>query len=400
MRVGVICLGFSRDISNLLGTSFVAISTTKQAVCTNIDFEKLKMKTKDEQLEATQVQASAPAAIRHSSLPKLARCACYESNPVAGPAAARGTLLDGCFRELLSTGEMPRVEGLGEEDIQAVQWAAWTLRSMACGEEILSLDEHCRVETPGMEHIGTADAIVPGLLMSADLKTGQIRNYREQMAAYALGLMEMHFAGCWTCELLFCDQRQVVTHQFTYEEASEIVNGLLMRAVDPDRKPELCEYCGWCVKSQTCEARTEAAAQALEITTLGTLDGQGALARNDFEGLLEDPERLGRFLSSCKVLDDFRDRAETRARELLEAGGDSVPGWKLRKGGPVELVFPDDLARLVAAGNLSLGGVLEAQGTLGAKKFRELWAKEMAGSLVPEEMVRRTGVRRASLVQA
>jgi hypothetical protein len=112
-----------------------------------IDFEKLKMKTKDEQKENQQVEASAPAAIRHSSLPKLARCACYESNPVPGPAAARGTLLDGCFRELLSTGEIPQVEGLGEEDVRAVQWAAWTLRSMACGEEILSLDEQCRVET-------------------------------------------------------------------------------------------------------------------------------------------------------------------------------------------------------------------------------------------------------------
>jgi hypothetical protein len=358
------------------------------------------MKTNDEQLESRPVEVSNPAAVRHSSLPKLARCACYESNPVAGPAAARGTLLDSCFRELLSTGELSQIEGLGEEDMQAVQWAAWTLRSMSCGEEILSLDEQCRVETPGMEHIGTADAIVPGLLMSADLKTGQIRNYREQMAAYALGLMEMHFASRWTCELLFCDQRQVVTHQFTYAEAFEIVTGVLVRAVDPERKPELCEYCGWCVKSQTCEARVEAAAKALEIATAQNQEDQGVLARTDFEGVLEDPERLGMFLSSCKVLDDFRDRAETRARELLEAGGDAVPGWRLRKGGPVELVFPDDLARLVAAGNLSLGGVLEAQGTLGAKKFRELWAKEMAGSVVPEEVVRRTGVRRASLVQA
>jgi hypothetical protein len=212
--------------------------------------------------------------------------------------------------------------------------------------------------------------------------------------------MEMHFAGRWTCELLFCDQRQVVTHQFTYAEAFEIVTGVLVRAVDPERKPELGEYCGWCVKSQTCKARVEAAAKALEIATAQNQENQGRLARTDFEGVLEDPERLGMFLSSCKVLDDFRDRAETRARELLEAGGDAVPGWRLRKGGPVELVFPDDLARLVAAGNLSLGGVLEAQGTLGAKKFRELWAKEMAGSVVPEEVVRRTGVRRASLVQA
>ncbi len=358
------------------------------------------MKTNDEQLENRPVESSAPAAIRHSSLPKLARCACFESDPVAGPAAARGTLLDGCFREMLSTGQIPKIQGLSEEDVLAVEWAAATLRSLACGEEILSLDAQCRVQTPGMEHIGTADAIVPGLLMSADLKTGQIRNYREQMAAYALGLMEMHFADRWTCELLFCDQRQVVTHQFTYADAFEIVNGVLERAVDPGRKPELCEYCGWCVKSQTCEVRVDAATKALEIATAGNQEDQGRLACTDFEGVLDDPERLGLFLSSCKVLDDFRDRAEARARELLEASGDAVPGWKLRKGGPVELVFPDDLARLVAAGSLSLGGLLEAHGTLAAKKFRELWGREMAGSVVPEEVVRRTGVRRASLVQA
>ncbi len=79
----------------------------------------------------------------------------------------------------------------------------------------------------------------------------------------------------------------------------------------------------------------------------------------------------------------FRDRAEARARELLDGSQwGAVPGWRLRKGGPVELVFPDDLARLAAAGNLSLGGVLEALGTQGAKKFREFWAKEGARSLV------------------
>ena len=40
--------------------------------------------------------------LRPSNLPKLAVCPCYESNPVAGPAAERGTLLDNAFRaELL-----------------------------------------------------------------------------------------------------------------------------------------------------------------------------------------------------------------------------------------------------------------------------------------------------------
>ena len=35
--------------------------------------------------------------LRPSNLPKLAVCPCYESSPVAGPAAARGTLLDEAF---------------------------------------------------------------------------------------------------------------------------------------------------------------------------------------------------------------------------------------------------------------------------------------------------------------
>ena len=39
--------------------------------------------------------------IRHSALPKLEECPCYESNPVAGPAAQRGTNMDAALRLLL-----------------------------------------------------------------------------------------------------------------------------------------------------------------------------------------------------------------------------------------------------------------------------------------------------------
>ena len=36
---------------------------------------------------------------------------------------------------------------------------------------------------PGMEHVGTADAIIPERLLVIDLKSGKVRNYREQVAA-------------------------------------------------------------------------------------------------------------------------------------------------------------------------------------------------------------------------
>jgi hypothetical protein len=296
----------------------------------------------------------------------------------------------------MANGEPDHSTELPPEDLEAVRWAVDTLQSLAPGAEILTLDAHCKVQTPGLDHIGTADAIVPTLLLSADLKTGQIRNYREQMAAYALGLMEMHFANRWTCTLLFCDQRQTVTHEFTYTEAFELVDKVLRKATDPERVPELCDYCGWCAKAQTCEVRRQSADRALSLAGGPEMVVEVA----SFEQILASPERLGSFLSCCKVLDDFRAQAEARAREWMESGEAVVPGWRLRKGGPVEVVFPDDLARLVASGSLSTGGALHAHGALAAKKFRDLWSREMPGTATPEELIRRTGIRRASLVQA
>ena len=339
------------------------------------------------------------AGIRHSSLPKLAQCACYESNPDAGPAAARGTRLDAYFRELLSGAKDPFVEDLSAEDMASVQWAVWTLRSMAPGEEILSAEEECKVSTPGMEHIGTADAIVPGLFMSADLKSGQIRNYREQMAAYALGLMETYFTDSWTCELLFCDQKQVITHRFTYAEAFEIVTGVLVRATDPGRSPQLCEYCGWCAKAQYCEARTTVAAEVLAVAVPVEVGVEHGAKPFCFELVLNDATRLGSFLAACKVLDDFREAAEERARVLLETDSAAVPGWKLRKGSSAELVFADDLERLAATGQVSVGGLLAALGALSGKKFRELWLRERQGAPLPEALLRKGPPKRASLVQ-
>jgi hypothetical protein len=47
------------------------------------------------------------------------------------------------------------------------------------------------------------------------------------VAAYAFGLMEEYFAARWTCVLLFCDAREMVVHEFTYEEAEALVGGIL-----------------------------------------------------------------------------------------------------------------------------------------------------------------------------
>ena len=316
------------------------------------------------------------SALRPSNLPKLAVCPCYESNPVAGPAAERGTLLDTAFRvELLQTNDRAELaEKLSDDEKAAVSWAVSIVRAMAGRERVLAREDDCRLTVLDLN--GTADAIVPGRLMHFDLKTGLRRNYREQMAAYALGLMGAHFASEWTCHLLFCDQREVETIRFTYDEAHAVVDGLVRAFNDPAKQPAPCDYCGWCAKAEICPARRALVAETLPVADPGF----------DFEAVIADPEQLGQFLKACAVVDDFRERAKKVALERLKTGGE-VPGWRLvtRKGN--EFVKSETVAQHLQ--ELGSESVLSAYGNMTAKKFRRLWEERIGSSKpFPEEAVK------------
>lgn len=315
--------------------------------------------------------------LRPSNLPKLAVCACYVSNPDAGPAAARGSALDVLFRA--------RMQGLSDQaemfyertaaDFSAVEWAVAMLRGLADGSTILTREDECRLSIPGFENGGTADALIPDKLAHADLKTGQVRNYREQMAAYALGLMEAHFASEWTAHLLFCDQREVVTLRFTYDEAKATVEKVIAAYFNPEKQPTPCDYCGWCAKSETCPARLALAEHALTASVTGF----------DFAAVLADNTRLGQFLDACAVLDDFREKAEETAKERLQSGAD-VPGWRISTRRGPEFVDNVTVGHHIQA--LGFGAVLAAYGNLSAKKFRELWEEKIKDKPFPEEAVK------------
>ncbi len=316
--------------------------------------------------------------LRPSNLPKLAVCACYVSNPDAGPAAARGSALDTLFRARMQ-GDLNQVEMFYQpkpDDLAAVEWAVNTLRVLAADSSVLTREEDCRVLIPGFENPGTADALILDKFAHADLKTGAMRNYREQMAAYALGLMEAHFASEWTAYLLFCDQRELVTLRFTYEQAKATVEKVIAAYYNVEKQPAPCEYCGWCAKAETCEARLALANEALTVAAPGF----------DFSAVLADNEKLGLFLTGCSVVEDFREKAEETAKERLQAGAD-VPGWKLStRRGPE---FVDNITIGHHIGELGFGSVLAAYGNLSAKKFRELWEQKIPKDKpFPEEAVK------------
>ena len=309
--------------------------------------------------------------LRPSALPKLAVCPCYESAATAGPAAARGTRLDAAFREHLC-GADPQPDALTADEYAAVQWAVSVVRSIAGRERILAREDDCRTAMLGLE--GTADAVVPARQALFDLKTGLRRNYREQMAAYALGFMETHFADTWSAHLLFCDLRELESHTFRHAEARDLVEAVIRAVEDPAREPVPCDYCGWCARADTCPARRALADEGLRATDPGF----------DFEAVVTDPAELGRFLAACTVVDEFRSRAKAIAQQRLEDGG-ALPGWRLVTRRGAEFVDSLTVGHHIQA--LGFGPVLAAYGNLSARKFRQLWEERMGGEPFPEEAV-------------
>lgn len=279
--------------------------------------------------------------------------------------------MDSVFRSMFK-GDSSSLKKLEQSEQDAVTWAVANAKRLAGDETIITDEDLLKVKVPGIDHVGTEDMRVPNIQLSVDLKTGQIRNYREQMAAYALGNMEEHFVQKWTCVLLFADQHAEVVHEFTYEEAKQIVDEVLSDFNNPEKQATPCDYCCWCAKKNTCKALVRPIVESMEIVE------QTSVTLEDLKHqLVSSPERLGKFLSAANVFKkELWDFAKDHAKEMLSRGED-LPGWKLSKTKGSE--YFDILAITEAAltTNATMTEVIDLMGgEIDAKKFREWTAKK------------------------
>jgi len=319
--------------------------------------------------------------IRHSALPKLAQCPKFEGSPATSGAASRGLDLDAAYRAGLQ-GDLSLLAQLSVADQSAVLWAINKTIEIAAGEPITTDEKFLKVSTPGMDHIGTEDARCPSSQTSLDLKSGQLRSYYEQMAAYAYGNMENMFVQEWTCHLVFCDQQEVTTHEFTYEHAKGIVEGIIARATDPAAEPNACDYCGWCARKDTCPAVTQPV-----VETLARVDGTVSLEEMKTQ-LLADPTRLGKFLSALAVFTkELATPCKDAAKEQLENGVE-IPGWKQQVVAGSEFFDHLAIVRTAHSGKAGLDSlVLAMGGTMSGKDFRA-WSETLR-TPVDESLARR-----------
>lgn len=345
--------------------------------------------------------------LRTSALPKLALCPSFTGAAGdAGPYAMRGTLADEAFRlthegqrlhecacgEYFNgcdcgpdeeTGSIEpldvldaRIEKLAEEHgiankpaAEGVRWAIAKMKEIAGdGVNCITEESELVVTTEGLDADGVADGNAPSVRKGFDLKTGKISNYMEQMAGYALGFMARDFLDDYEMHLLFMDDKQVITHKFTYEEARRIVLGIRAKVLDPDKKPVLNPYCNWCEYATTCTARTEAAQRALEHANgLNLREGLGEIGVSH--------SKLGDFLSACDALKPFEQIAQGKARWRLEEEK-PVKGWRLTRVRGIKSVTPASAIRhtkkLPKGEELTLEKLFTALGDLTPFQFKRI----------------------------
>ena len=133
-----------------------------------------------------------------------------------------------------------------------VIWSAQYIMSVV-GRKKLITEERISVMRDGEEiTFGSMDAYCKGHLF--DLKTGQKRDYSQQMAAYALGVMQKYKEKKLTCHLVYSKTKEVEKFDLTREEAEDTVYAIVDSVNDPTRSPWPCEYCAWCARKESCTA--------------------------------------------------------------------------------------------------------------------------------------------------
>jgi len=327
--------------------------------------------------------------ISPSSLPKLAECALFTGAPGASAAAERGTLLDKALRELF-VDDPTTFDLLTAEDKKAVEWGANELRVLSGGYHVETREEHLGMEVPGLSRPGTADAVCVRAKWVADIKTGQVRNYRQQLAAYALACMQEHFADSWTAHVVYVDQRLRRTYDFTRDQAEATVSNLIAEASSRTAEPTPNEFCGWCANFNGCRAIVRQSSEALAL-----VKSERALDEIRAE-IAADPLALSVFAANWKAAEKHLADPLIELLKTRLADGEEIPGWKVSSMAGRDFVEADAIAK--AAANVSKETlILALGGKMSGKNFRQFCAD--SGVEVDETAIK-TGAPITTLRQA
>jgi len=304
--------------------------------------------------------------ISPSTLPKLAECALFEGASGTSAAAERGTAVDLAVRNLISAEHDVAIVG---EDAGAITYGVEELTRLAKGSFVETREEYLAMAVPGLSKLGTADAVCKEQKWVADIKTGQVRDYRNQLQAYALACMEDNFETSWTAHVIYVDQSMIRSYDFTYEEAKQGTQRVIDRATSAEAKPTPCEYCSWCKHYNNCHAIVRQAESAIALIPEATGNSIEAIK----ERILATPESLGAFIREWKLAEkEIAEPLLGHLKTRLESG-DEVAGWKLTSVSGRKFVETEAIAK-AAQGISKETLILALGGKMSEKSYFELCA--------------------------
>lgn len=319
--------------------------------------------------------------ISPSMLPKLASCPLYQGTEGGNAATSRGTDIDIVVRELVGNLQ-PSIQ-LSSEDAFVATWGETKLKELAKGEYIETREEYLGMAVPHMGKMGTADGRCKPLSWVADIKTGQVRNYREQLAAYCLACMNDEFKTSYTAHVIYVDQQLVRSYDFTWDEAERIVLDVLNKATSKDAEPIPCEYCSWCKHFTICNKIVTQAESA--VYTIAAPNGN-SLEKIKAE-ILSSNESISGFVRNWKLAE--KEIAEPVIEEMksrLESGTE-IQGWKLSTSAGRQFVETKAIAD--AAKNVSPETLILAMGgKMSLKNYFEFCA---SNNVEPDNSAVKTG---------
>ena len=340
--------------------------------------------------------ASKVKEISPSILPKLAECSLFENGEGGDKTAAnRGTNIDIAIRKVVWQCQFDPIVNLektahktlkdilgdepSEEDCASVIWGAQELLRLADGEIVETREESLAMGVPRLSKMGTADGGCWPKKWVADIKTGQARNYREQLGAYSLACMRDHFEDTWTAHVIYVDQRFTRTYYFAKEETERMLERILDEATRAEAKPTPCEYCSWCKHYNSCNAIVRQAKDALDL-----IPAQGGETLDQIkERILSSNGTLSAFAQNWKLAEKvIAEPALAELKTRLE-GGAEIDGWQIVEVNGREFADKRTILSLIKENNLSMDDVVTSfGGKMSGEKFRELAAK--AGAQAPE----------------
>jgi hypothetical protein len=326
--------------------------------------------------------------ISPSSLPKLAECALFEGANGTSSAAERGTAIDVAIRNLISS---EYDVAIVSEDAGAIKYGVDELTRLAKGSFVETREEYLAMAVPGLSKLGTADAVCKAEKWVADIKTGQARNYREQLAAYALACMEDNFEMSWTAHVIYVDQKLIRSYDFTYEEAKQGTQRTIDRATSAEAQPTPCEYCSWCKHYNNCHAIVRQAESAIALIPDVTGNSIDAIRQR----ILATAESMGAFAKEWKLAEkEIAEPVLGHLKTRLE-NGDEVAGWKLTSMSGRKFVETEAIAK--ASQNITKETlILALGGKMSEKSYLELCANN---GVEPDQEAVKTGAHSLQLRQ-